>query len=59
MSNQIENRPRDYAEEIIHLPTKEERQTALKEIPEHLQKIVKIHVANAFMLRKYARESQS
>lgn len=45
-------RPRDWAAEIVELPTKEERRAALQRVPEHLQGMVKTHVQNTWTLRK-------
>ncbi|MEH6564618.1 MAG: hypothetical protein V7756_04755 [Halopseudomonas sp.] len=40
--------PRQYAAKIQALPTKEERQAALAEVPEDYRDLVKTHVKNAW-----------
>lgn len=36
-------RPREYAAQILQLRTREERNAALREVPEHLQDLVRKH----------------
>jgi hypothetical protein len=48
----IEKRPRQYAEEILKLPTRELRAEYLAKVPEHLQSMVKQHVEHAFMIKR-------
>lgn len=43
--------PRQYAAEIVRLPTREARQAALAEVPEALQPWVRDYVETAFHLR--------
>ncbi|WP_165677873.1 hypothetical protein [Metapseudomonas otitidis] len=44
MSHSHPPRPRQFAQQIANLPTKEERRRALEEVPEHLRDIVRTHV---------------
>ena len=46
--------PRQYAFQIIDLPTKEERRAALEKVPEEWRPLVKSHVEIAYE-RKRAR----
>ena len=47
-----EKRPREYAAAIFELRTRQERMTALNEVPKHLQALTRQHVVNAFALAK-------
>lgn len=40
--------PRQYAAQILALHTKEERQTALAEVPDEYRELVKTHVMTAW-----------
>jgi len=40
--------PREYARQILALSTKEERNAALLEVPEHLRELTKTHCLNAW-----------
>lgn len=44
----IPKRPRQYAQDICELPTREQRRQALAEAPEHLRVMVESHVTKAF-----------
>lgn len=43
-------RPRDYAADIAHLKTRDERRTALEAVPPDMQQLVKAHVTNTLSL---------
>ncbi|HGE6960775.1 TPA: hypothetical protein ACGCAQ_001824 [Pseudomonas aeruginosa] len=43
-----EIRPRAYARHILALETKQQRQTALAEVPEHLRELTRKHVEIAW-----------
>ena len=43
--------PRHYAEEIVRLPTREERVAALAQVPAEHQRTVKFYVASHFARR--------
>ena len=51
----MDKAPRHYAEQILELQTREERNRALQQVPEHLQGIVRRHVENAFIKKKLSR----
>ena len=59
MRDLIDKRPREYADEIISLPTIECRKKALAEVPENIRELVKRHVVNAFMIRKFSKGLKS
>ena len=40
--------PREYARQIVAMPTREERNAALLEVPEHLRELTKRHCLNAW-----------
>jgi len=40
--------PREYARQILAMRTKEERNAALLEVPEHLRELTKRHCLNAW-----------
>ena len=40
--------PREYARQIVAMRTKEERNAALLEVPEHLRELTKRHCLNAW-----------
>jgi len=40
--------PRQYAAQILGLPTKAERQTALNQVPQEWRELVKTHVRNGW-----------
>jgi hypothetical protein len=40
--------PREYARQIIAMRTREERNAALQEVPEHLRELTKRHCLNAW-----------
>lgn len=44
MSHSHPPRPRQFAQQIANLPTKEARRRALEEVPEHLRDMVRTHV---------------
>lgn len=46
-----EQRPRNYIESIMLLPTREARKIALEQVPEEIRHIVKFYVADAFARR--------
>ena len=48
----IEKRPRQYAQEICAMKTREERTKALEIVPSKFQNLVKTHVINYFELKK-------
>jgi peptidoglycan/xylan/chitin deacetylase (PgdA/CDA1 family) len=48
-------KPRHYALEISRLKTRQERVDALEKVPEKYQPIVKTHVTNMFLLKKYKK----
>jgi hypothetical protein len=50
-----EKRPRQYAAEIIALPTKEDRAAALLRVPEEWRPWVEFYVRDAFMRRACIR----
>ena len=52
----IEFHPRQYAEQIIALPTREERSEAMKKVPEHYKNLVADHVRIHFQLRTARRD---
>ena len=41
-------RPREYARQIVAMPTREERNAALLEVPEHFRELTKRHCLNAW-----------
>lgn len=45
--------PRQYAQDILRMRTREERAAALQTVPGHLRQIVEAHVINGFRLRKF------
>ncbi|WP_347505192.1 hypothetical protein [Pseudomonas anguilliseptica] len=40
--------PRQYARQIVAMQTKEQRRSALEEVPEHLRALVRTHVEIAW-----------
>ncbi len=48
MSHSSHPSPRQYARQILAMETKEERQAALAEVPEHLRDLVRAHVEIAW-----------
>ena len=50
-----EKRPRHWAEEILQLKTREERLSALQNVPEDMRGLVQSHVEAAFEKLKYRR----
>jgi hypothetical protein len=50
---QIEKRPRHWAAEIAALPTKEERQQRLNEVPPHFREIVKKHLEIFIFIQRH------
>jgi hypothetical protein len=40
--------PRQYARQIVAMQTKEQRRSALEEVPEHLRDLVRTHVEIAW-----------
>lgn len=48
MSSQTYVWPRQYARQILAMPTKEERKAALADVPEHLRELVRTHVEIAW-----------
>lgn len=40
--------PRQYARQIVGMQTKEQRRSALEEVPEHLRDLVRTHVEIAW-----------
>lgn len=40
--------PRQYARQIVAMQTKEQRRSALEEVPEHLRELVRTHVEIAW-----------
>jgi len=52
-------RPRQYAQQIIKLTSREERRAALEKVPAHLRDMVKTHVEVAYeqlrRIRKHGR----
>ncbi len=57
MTKDHEKRPRHFAEEILQLKTREERLTALEQVPEGMRGMVKTHVEATFEKLKYRRKS--
>lgn len=51
-SQRREKRPRQHAEEILMLRTKEQRARALANVPAHLQPLVRRHVETVFLKRR-------
>jgi hypothetical protein len=47
-----EKRPRQYAKEILMMENKSERTNALKNVPDNLKGLVRLHVVNAFKVKK-------
>ena len=50
-------RPRQYAASIMLLSSKEERRTALAEVPESMRSLVESHVRNVYERNKYTRRA--
>ena len=48
--------PRQYAELILKLPTREARRDYLDKCPKHLQDLIRKHVENHFERVKYANQ---
>ncbi len=48
MSPDASLRPRQYAAAIVALKSKDERRTALEQVPEHLRNLVRTHVEIAW-----------
>lgn len=48
-----EKRPRDYADEIIALPTREARAAALEKVPGAYRALVREHVTDYFAKRAH------
>ena len=53
--NATEKRPRNFAEEILQLKTREERKAALEQVPEDMRGAVRLHVEATFEKMKYRR----
>lgn len=47
-----EQRPREYAAEILRLDTPKERRAALEQVPSHLRDWVEFYVRDAFVRRR-------
>lgn len=52
----MERRPRQYAAEIVAMPTSGERAAALERVPEHLREWVRDLVEDYFWRRKLQRQ---
>lgn len=51
--------PREYAKQIVDLPTREARAKALEQVPERFRGMVETHVHIAFNRRLYAANPQA
>ena len=51
--------PREYARQIVAMHTREERNAALLEVPEHLRELTKRHCLNAWNHRSRLKRKEA
>ena len=56
---QNDKRPRHYAAEILALPSREDRQAAIDQVPEHYREWVMLYVRMWWHKREEFRDAQS